>query len=363
MRRSLSYFQSCYVRYNGGMPQFLDMRGKRNLDILKMLKAAFSPRFDKFMTDELELWKPDGQKVTKISDLILSDHETEENALILRLKPKKIKIKDELGFITEHEVTSQNHLETFLINQGSKGLMSSLNIKILNFEDLSDGKIYRSLIPKTISVISDGSDSEVEDTVPLYSDKDLQGYLYTRDLYYLAEMQDITKIVSFDTIRPEKTYIGRPRDPAFKRWYAIDRKTIEEEACAAAKAEIARLLRDQNIDDTLIDKSDEFKKDGQRFFECDGIFYAPGNDCLYLVECKHSMRQNLLKQIVNMRDDFMAKLQESGLADGKRFKTSYTNIIGIACARNFPNELRLKAESDGLLTLAAFEATEGASWR
>jgi hypothetical protein len=347
MRRSLSYFQSCYVRYNGGMPQFLDMRGKRNLDILKMMKAELSPEFDKFTVDELELWKPDGQKVAKISDLILSDHETEENALILRLKPKKIKIKDELGFITEHEVTSQDHLESILIKQGSKGLMS-------NFKGLSDGKIYRSLIPKNISVISVGSNSEVENTVPLYSEKDLQDYLGTHDLEYLFESRKLRPIVSFEAIRPEKTHTGHPRVPTFNCRYILPITPIEFEACSAAEVEIEKILRDQNVEETLFDVSEEFQKDRRLLNDWEEILYAPGNDTLYLIECKHTMRPNLLRQIINSRDAFIKKLPKLGLADEEGFKSSNPNVVGIVCARNFPETLRVQAKLAGLLTLSPF---------
>jgi hypothetical protein len=117
-----------------------------------------------------------------------------------------------------------------------------LGCKITNFLELDEDEVYRSLIPKTIFVIINDSQYEFEETVSLYSQAELQDYWYRRGIYYLAELPDFTNIVSFDTIRPEKTYIGRPIDRTFKGWYRLQSKTIEQEACSAAQLEIARLL-------------------------------------------------------------------------------------------------------------------------
>jgi hypothetical protein len=334
-------------------------------ELLESIKSKFSPTFANLPIEELQLFKPNEVKPIKgIEDVNISEYQTEKNPLILRLKPKTIKIDDGLGCITEHELTSQDDLDSIFIEDGCQGLMSRSNKTIHNFCDLKDGQVYRLLVPKRITVFSIYSESTVQHPCSFYSQKDLDTFLSIRDIDYLVETQDIKSVVWFDTIRPEKTYLGRPRVTIHERWYAIDEKTMEEEACSAARAEIARVLRDQNIDETLIDKTEEFKKDGEKLFEWDRIFYVPGNDCLYLIECKHSMRPNLLRQLINRRDTFTGRLQELGLADGKHFKSSYKSIIGIACAGEFPEELKVKAEAAGLLTLtlSSNESVSGTTW-
>jgi hypothetical protein len=357
MRSSRRLFERLFFRYNGGTPQALDMTGKTNLDIVKMIKAELSPIFDRYSVSEIQVWKPDGKEAAEISYLNLSDHQTEDKALILRLQPKTVKIDTGSGCIMQLEIFSENHFGSFLADEGARGLISPTGARITTVFDLIDGGIYS--LPKTITIHSfePALNSEITDTRTFYSQSELTDYLSKRNLLGIFTSKDSKTLENFDSIRSQEMYYGALKEQSIEEtidgWIKNEAVVMEEEALIASKAAITKLLEERNLDSVLIDKQREFIKGSkkQKILEWDGIFHAPANDTLYLIECKHSMKPHLLFNIAERRNKFIAKLQKSGFIDEINFKSSYGNIVAIACSGDFPERLRKKAEEFGLLTL------------
>jgi hypothetical protein len=358
MRSSLRLLEKCFVRYNAGFPRAVDFQGSCLSELLQNVRSTVFPNYAYLPIEHLQLFKPNEQTAIKnIEEVSISDYQTEKNPLVLKLKPRKIKIDDGFGDFSDQEVSSENHLKSLLANANATGLLSPTGIHVTTFFELIENSIYRLSIPKAITIYS--SDPSTKSIVTyqqtFYSQQELREYLSDRNFSGIFASRDFKKMVNFYSIVSGESYYGALKEQSIEEtldeWIKNEANVMEEEALLASKDAITKLLSEQKLNSVLIEKSREFKNGRLKFLEWDGVFYAPGNDTLYLIECKHSMKPHLLLKIVERRNGFTAKLQESRYIDEINVKPSYRNIVGIACSGGFPEELRKKAEEFGLLTL------------
>jgi hypothetical protein len=420
MQRSVHRVAQCFFRCNGGRPRLINYDGNSYFELLEMLKAKFSPKFKDWAIGDLQIFKANEEIVTReIGAIFTGDCQTEENSLIVALRPKKISIIQGSGVNKAYEVHSDAHLAVILKQEGIESLVDQQGIESNSYEELEDdvtykpklfkvnvkcgtNRIYEKLFqnqseyslyllsegirgltrldgeiisdlfkiiegdilnkPKRVKIVTYNSYTShmKEETTFFYSDAGMDSFLSVRELFGIYENPDLNTVVSFDSMRPEKTYFGFPRD-SYKKWVGHKVSFLEKEAIIAAKIEIAARLKEQNFDPQLCDKPRKFYSRGVSKFEerliqeWDAVFYSESTDCLYLFECKHQMRSELLEEIQERVSKFMDIIKDAGIEDGEiitqQFKSNYKEVKGIVCADQFPKELRDQAKSFGLITM------------
>jgi hypothetical protein len=415
MRSSFPRFGKYYVRYKGGAPIILSYDGRSRYEFLSMLQAAFAPKFDGFTIDDLQLFKADKQIIdTNLGALVCGDFPGDSDVIVVGSRPKKITINQGEGKFTTYLVVSDGNLRDILRTIGSKYLVSPNNLEINSYKQLDDNVTYtvkitdisifnnnsiekrsfmnqnefatylayeniNSLIsidgkpvtnffelkdgavllkPKkvTIKKYDPITDSRREEIKTFYSEFEFIEYLKRHKLSAIFETPEFRNEVNFNTLKPGETYFGIDKDSS---WITNEMIVMEQEAVLAAKKKVEELLEKKDLDIQLIDKPRVFFSNNKKpIQEWDGLFYSASTDSLYILECKHKLTDENLRDILDRVSGFMgmlksAKLSEDGLHDpfDKHFKPYYTHIRGIVCAGIFSPKLRKEAESSGLLTL------------
>lgn len=83
---------------------------------------------------------------------------------------------------------------------------------------------------------------------------------------------------------------------------------------------------------------------GKQIQEWDGVLLS--EDTLYLLEAKHSMSVEKVKEMASRVKHF-TKIME--LSTQKEFNIKYNKIVGVACGTQFPDESRLVARRLGIM--------------
>jgi hypothetical protein len=289
---------------------------------------------------------------------VVSYAELEDN-VTYGLRILKVTVLDEWNCFEEKSFKNHEEFSNYLKSEKIRGLATTEGEIVSDFSKLKDRDVLNK--PKQVKLLTFNSTTNFrkEETRFFYSDMDFEKFLSSRDLFGIFESPELEKAINFDSMRPEKTYFCFPRD-SLRNWDRNHISFLEDEARLAAKKKLAAWLKGQNLDPQVFDKPRKFyTKVAQKFAEIvqewDAVFYSESTDCLYLFECKHQMRTGLLEEIQERISKFMDMIKDGQIEDKenitKQFKATYKEVKGIVCADQFPQELRNKAKSFGLITM------------
>jgi hypothetical protein len=413
MRRACQLFHKCYFRCKGEAPKLISYEGSSRYELLETVRSSFAATFKEFTIDDLQFFNSSMEMLVGDTDSIFTDCcQTESNAVIIGLKPKKITIVGGSGNSTTYVVTSDANLSQILIKEGAGCLLSLDDFEIKSYKELKDGLTYTlrglkitildensieekvfndqkelanylkaekigslgtedgrrvrklenitdgSVLhkPKTITIVTHDfiTKKNKTETQSFLSDSDLNEFLKGRKLSGIFETAELSTVMNFNSIKHNGTYYGQEENSSVRAWINNEMTAMEDEAALAAKAHISALLKHSNLDYHIVDKPRKFSAGGKHLQEWDGIFYSEAMDTLFILECKHSVTAENIQDIQRRVAGFMDMLRKSTIEEGNLedyFKSHYREIHGILCGSHFPESLRQQAESVGLLTL------------
>jgi hypothetical protein len=118
------------------------------------------------------------------------------------------------------------------------------------------------------------------------------------------------------------------------------KKRMEAETLLSMKTYLMEKLLASSIDLP----TDIYDSTGKQIQEWDGILLS--QDTLYLLEAKHSMSAEKVKEIASRVKRFPQIIEKS---PQKEFNKQYSKIVGVACGTQFPNESRIEAKRLGTM--------------
>jgi hypothetical protein len=275
------------------------------------------------------------------------------------LKQKVVKFLTKEKVLKDEVFKSQSDLNQFY----RKGLYSDdLDGEITKFSEIVEGNVYYAAPyqAKPITIVSSHEsrgNSCLGERQTFFTPSEFRKFLKSRRYTGLVSEHDRKTLISFESMIPDKTYFAIEKFCSAE-WISKAKTTMDQFAVMAFKAEIGAWLKGQNLDCEIEDKARYFysKADPAKFLQAyDRVLYVPSIDSLFLLDCRHIMRRNYLRNLKKGVDGFIEMLQSTG--PGKddlsvqqhQFKSSYRKIYGIACGELFSSELRKEAESLGLL--------------
>jgi hypothetical protein len=165
-----------------------------------------------------------------------------------------------------------------------------------------------------------------------------------RDIYKngkgLIQLTDpATAIVNFDEIKDGEKYHVFKYAQDFEGWAKKEADAMEAETLLSMKTHLMENLLASPIDLP----TDIYDLNGNQIQEWDGVLLS--GDTLYLLEAKHSMSVEKVKEIARRVEHFPEIMK---LSIQEEFNIKYSKIVGVACGTQFPDESRIEARRLGI---------------
>ena len=145
-------------------------------------------------------------------------------------------------------------------------------------------------------------------------------------------------LISFEDIQDGEKYLFYTAGQTFQAW----QKKEAAEPLLAMKSYLADKLNASPVGLP----TDFHDSDGRQLQEWDGAFLSA--DTLYLLELKHSMSEDKVKNFAARVEAFPKVLKESKL---KWLADEFSKIVGVACGTYFPDDCRNEALRLGLMVI------------
>ena len=173
----------------------------------------------------------------------------------------------------------------------------------------------------------------------LRNDNDLMKLIKNSDgLIHPSSPDDV--LLSFDDIKDGEKYQLYKFAQNFQSWQKKEADAMEAETLLAMKT----FLIEKHFASYIELPTDIYDSTGKQIQEWDGILLS--GDTLYLLEAKHSMSVEKVKEMANRAKNFPQIMK---LSTQKEFENiEYSKIVGIACGTQFPDESRIEAHRLGI---------------
>lgn len=149
-------------------------------------------------------------------------------------------------------------------------------------------------------------------------------------------------LVSFDDIQDGEKYLFDRVAHNFQAWQKKEADAMEAETLLEMKSYLADKLIASPVDLP----TDFHDSDGRQIQEWDGALLLA--DTLYLLEAKHSMSEDKIKNIAARVETFSNALKQS---KHKHLSGRFSNIVGVACGAYFPDDGRNGAHRLGVMVI------------
>ena len=262
---------------------------------------------------------------------------------------------DDFAEKVKQKLNTNSQVALFSSLDDKEAVDPGLSIKdLLNTEDFKNNTsktpIFVKLFPtthdpivtKTIYIRDTDEDGEFTDKYVEYQIKNKEDL---RDIYKfglgLANLAEPNKaIVSFDNIKDGERYQVYKYSQDFQGWQKKEADAMEAETLLSMKTYLMEKLLASSINLP----TDIYDSKGEQIQEWDGVLLS--GDTLYLLEAKHSMSVEKVKELASRVKHF-PKIME--LSTQKEFNIKYNKIVGVACGTQFPDESRLEARRLGIM--------------
>ena len=149
-------------------------------------------------------------------------------------------------------------------------------------------------------------------------------------------------LISFDDIQDGERYLFETVGQNFQAWQKKEADAMEAETLLSMKSYLA-----DKLGASPLDLPTDFRDaDGRQIQEWDGALLSA--DTLYLLEAKHSMSKDKVKNISARVEAFPNVLKES---KHKHLAGKFSKVVGIACGTYFPDDCRKEAHRLGLMVI------------
>ena len=229
-------------------------------------------------------------------------------------------------------------------------------LKISEFlkNDLKYNTDESPLLVKIIPSTTDSIETKIIYIAETNADGDFIGEYTKRILRNDHDLMKVTKdaqglihpsmpkivLISFDDIKDGEKYHIYKFAQNFQTWQKKEADAMEAETLLSMKTYLMEKLLATSIDLP----TDIYDSNGKQIQEWDGILLS--QDTLYLLEAKHSMSAEKVKEMATRVKLFPQIIE---LSAQREFSIKYSKIVGVACGTQFPDESRIEAKRLGLM--------------